>query len=270
KGLRKNLRFLVEGGVAGIVPCGTTGETPALSRDEWIKVIRITVEEVRGRAKIVAGAGTNSTMKTIENLKVVKDLGVDGALVVTPYYNKPTQEGLFKHFVEIAQVGVPIVAYNVPGRTGCNLQPETIIRICEHSEMVVAVKEASGNLDAVSKIAAELGDRINLLSGDDSLTLPMLAVGAKGVISVLANIVPTELVEMVDAFKAGDAGKARHIHLNYFNLTKLLFIETNPIPIKKAMDLLGLAAGPPRLPLVEMGPDNTLKLRKEMERLGLV
>ena len=268
EGLRKNLKFLIQSGVAGIVPCGTTGETPTLSTDEWLRVIKITVEEVKGKAQVIAGAGTNSTEKTIRNLEKLADLGIDAALIVTPYYNKPTQEGLIQHYLELGKVGVPIVAYNVPGRTGCNLLPETIQRIAAKSEALVAVKEASGNLDAVSRLITLVGDRIDILSGDDSLTLPMLAVGAKGVISVVANIFPAELVQMIDCFFKGEIETAREIHLRLFPLTKLLFIETNPIPIKKAMELIGMAAGKPRLPLVEMSEANTRLLEEELKRLG--
>ncbi|RKX68767.1 4-hydroxy-tetrahydrodipicolinate synthase [candidate division WOR-3 bacterium] len=268
EGLRKNLKFLIQSGVAGIVPCGTTGETPTLSTDEWLRVIKITVEEVKGKAQVIAGAGTNSTEKTIRNLEKLADLGIDAALIVTPYYNKPTQEGLIQHYLELGKVGVPIVAYNVPGRTGCNLLPETIQRIAAKSEALVAVKEAGGNLDAVSRLITLVGDRIDILSGDDSLTLPMLAVGAKGVISVVANIFPAELVQMIDCFFKGEIETAREIHLRLFPLTKLLFIETNPIPIKKAMELIGMAAGKPRLPLVEMSEANTRLLEEELKRLG--
>lgn len=269
QGLRDNLKFLIDSGVAGIVPCGTTGETPTLSHDEWQTVIKITVEESRGKVQVIAGAGTNSTRKTIKNLEALKDVGVDAALVVTPYYNKPTQDGLFSHFIEIGKVGVPIVAYNVPGRTGCNLLPETLTRIADKSKSLVAVKEASGSLDAASRIANLLGDRIAILSGDDSLTLPMLAVGARGVVSVLGNIVPGELVAMINAYFGGDTEKARKIHLRFFNLTKLLFIETNPIPVKKGAELLGMAAGKPRLPLVEISRDKARLLDQELKRLGL-
>lgn len=269
-GMRQNIRFLIESGVAGLVPCGTTGETPTLTHDEWLRVIKITVEEARGEVQVIAGAGTNSTKKTMENLEALKKLKIDAALVVTPYYNKPTQEGLFNHFIETGKVGIPIVAYNVPGRTGCNILPETLTRIADKSKALVAVKEASGSLDAVSKIAKLLGDRIDILSGDDSLTLPMLSVGARGVISVVGNIVPKDIVTMINYYFDGRTEAAREIHLRLFNLTKLLFIETNPIPIKKAVGIMGMASGKPRLPLLELSSDQAKLLREEMKRLGLL
>ena len=270
EGMRQNLRFLIEAGVAGLVPCGTTGETPTLTHDEWARVIKIAIEEAKGKVQIIAGAGTNSTKKTIANLETLQKMEIDGALIVTPYYNKPTQQGLVDHYVEIGKVGVPIVAYNVPGRTGCNILPETAARISDKSEALVAIKEASGNLDAVSRIATLLRNRIDILSGDDSLTLPMLAVGGVGVISVLGNIAPQDLVRMIDLFFKGDTRAAREIHLRYFNLIKLLFIETNPIPVKKAASLMNMAAGIPRLPLVEMTEQATQKLRAEMQKVGLL
>ncbi|HIE05827.1 MAG TPA: 4-hydroxy-tetrahydrodipicolinate synthase [bacterium (Candidatus Stahlbacteria)] len=270
EGMRQNLRFLIEAGVAGLVPCGTTGETPTLTHDEWARVIKIAIEEAKGKVQIIAGAGTNSTKKTIANLETLQKMEIDGALIVTPYYNKPTQQGLVDHYVEIGKVGVPIVAYNVPGRTGCNILPETAARISDKSEALVAIKEASGNLDAVSRIATLLRNRIDILSGDDSLTLPMLAVGGVGVISVLGNIAPQDLVRMIDLFFKGDTRAAREIHLRYLNLIKLLFIETNPIPVKKAASLMNMAAGIPRLPLVEMTEQATQKLRAEMQKVGLL
>ena len=270
EGLRRNVRFQIENGTQGLVPCGTTGESPTLSEEEESRVIEIVVEEARGKIPVVSGTGTNSTRKTIEKTQRAKKMGSDGALLVSPYYNKPTQEGLFRHFREVAEnVDLPLILYNIPGRTAVNIEPETIERLSQHKN-IVGVKEASGSLDQVSRIVNLCGDRITVLSGDDSLTLPMMAVGAKGVISVLANIVPKDLREMIHAFLKGELVRAREIHHRLFSLFKVMFIETNPIPIKSAMDLLGMPAGEVRLPLVPLSNGNLQKLKKALEEYGLL
>ncbi len=269
-GLKKNLRFLLKNKVSGLVPCATTGEAPSLSDEEYERVIQITIGEARDKVKIVPGAGTNSTKKTIALVRKAKRLGVTGCLIVTPYYNKPTQEGLYRHFRAVAEsVKIPIIIYNVPGRTGVNILPKTVLRLARDCRMIVGIKEASGNLDQITEIVRGCGMGFDVLSGDDSLTFPMLALGAKGVISVIGNIMPAEMEMMVKHYRAGRTEKARSIHLKLFPLMKALFIETNPIPVKKAMVLMGMPAGMPRLPLVPMSKENTILLRKELDRLGM-
>ncbi len=270
-GLKKNIGFLLKNRVTGLVPCATTGEGPCLSDEEYERVVRITVHAGRGKVKIVSGAGTNSTRKTIALVQRAKRLGVDGCLVVTPYYNRPTQEGLYAHFRAVAEaVTIPIIVYNVPGRTGVNILPKTVRRLAEDCENIVGIKEASGNLDQVSELIRTCGPDFGVLSGDDSLTLPMLALGAVGVISVIGNILPKETSEMVECYLNGKEDKARALHLKLFPLTKALFVETNPVPVKQAMNLMGMPAGAPRLPLVPMSKENVRALRDELDRLRLV
>lgn len=269
EGLRKNIKFQVENGTSALVPCGTTGESPALSLREWEKVVSITVEEAGGRVPVIAGTGTNSTAKTVENTKRAKALGATAALVVTPYYNKPTQEGLYSHYVEVAREGgLPVVLYNVPGRTGVNLAPDTVIRLSEFEE-VVALKEASGNLGQAAEIASQVGDGLILLSGDDALTLPLLSLGARGVISVAANIVPADTARMVSSFLAGNLEEARKIHERLLPLFAALFVESNPIPVKAAMDMMGMPAGRPRLPLTRLTGKNRDHLMHVLTGYGL-
>jgi 4-hydroxy-tetrahydrodipicolinate synthase len=270
EGLRKNVRFQIDNGTSGLVPCGTTGEAPTLSMEEWEEVISITVEEASDRIPVIAGTGTNSTAKTIELTRRAKELGAGAALVVTPYYNKPTQEGIYRHYKAVAtETGFPLVLYNVPGRTGINMLPDTVTRLCELDE-VVALKEASGNLAQASDIVRDCGSRLDLLSGDDILTLPMLSVGAKGVISVIANIVPGDVSRMVSCFLSGDVDEARKIHEWLIPLCRAIFIESNPIPIKGAMVMMGMPSGEPRLPLVPISGPNGELVRQELARYGLV
>lgn len=270
EGLRKNIRFQIENGTSGLVPCGTTGESPTLMEEEHRRVIEIAVEEAKGKIPVVAGAGTNSTDKTIGLADTAKGLGADGALVITPYYNKPTQEGLYQHFRAVAQaVDIPIVIYNVPGRTGVSIEPKTVARLAEF-ENIVAVKEASGNLNQVSDIVSRCGDRITVLSGDDSLTLPILSVGGRGVISVVANIVPKDLSDMIAAFDRGDSSEANRLHNKLFPLCRAMFIETNPIPVKTAMEMLGRGSDELRLPLAPMGDRNREKLEAALKDYGLM
>ncbi len=269
--LRELVTFHIEAGTDGLVPCGTTGETPALEGwAEQVRVIGAVVDEARGRIKIIAGAGTNSTAKTIENVRRLSDMGVDGALVVTPYYNKPTQEGLYAHFHAVArESSVPLVLYNVPGRTGVNLLPETVARLAD-DPMIAGVKEASGDLEQASMIVRCCGDRLDVLSGDDPLILPFLSVGGVGVISVLGNVVPKDVLAMIAAHRAGDAAKAREWHLRLLPLARGLFLETNPVPVKEALNILGFEVGPPRLPLVPMRPENADALRKILADYSLL
>lgn len=267
-GLRANIDFLIANGVSGIVPCGTTGESATLSWDEHLRVVDIAIEQARGRVQVIAGAGSNSTRESIAAARHAKERGADAILCITPYYNKPTQEGLFQHYRAIATtVDVPIVLYNVPGRTGCNMAPSTVERLCEFPG-IVAVKEASGNVNQISEIHARCGDRLSLLSGDDALTLAILAVGGTGVISVTGNIMPRMMSDMVGAWLEGDCRKALAIHEQLLDISNTLFIETSPIPVKTAMAAMGKAAGPLRLPLVDMLPENKTKLLAVLKKCG--
>jgi len=270
EGLRKNIRFLVDKGSNGIVACATTGESPSLSEDEFERVIKIALEEVDNRVPVIAGAGTNSTAKTIKLVQKVEKFGAQGALVVAPYYNKPTPAGLYHHFRRVSEAsGIPIIVYNVPSRTGCNISPDTVVRLANDCKNIVGLKAASGNLDQVSDVIRQCGEEFDVLSGDDSLTFPMLAIGAKGVISVIANILPNEVALMCRLFFEGNIKEARKIHLKLFPLVKALFIETNPVPVKKAMELMGMPSGKPRLPLVEMSQVNVPILKKKLIEFGV-
>lgn len=269
-GVRRLAGRLMEGGASGLVPAGCTGEAATLSPAERLGVITAVLEE-RGSdssVKVVPGTGTNSTASTIELTRAAEDAGVDGVLLITPYYNKPTQAGLIKHYETVsAKVKIPIMLYNVPGRTGVNMLPETVAELAK-IENIVAVKEASGSLDQVSRIAG-LSD-IGIMSGDDSLTLPMLAVGARGVVSVAANIVPDQVSDMVDAFADGRAGDARRLHLKLMDLFHVLFIETNPGPVKAALEMMGMATGELRLPLVPVAEATRSKIADVLRKLGVV
>jgi len=251
------LRALVErqiaAGVSGLVPCGTTGEAPALSAMEWDRVVAITVETAAGRVPVLAGTGANSTTTAIGHTARARQLGADGALVVTPYYNRPTQEGLYRHFATIAEaVDLPLVLYNVPSRTGVNLVPETAVRLAMVPG-IVGIKEASGSLDQASEIVREAPDAFVVLSGDDSLTLPVMGVGGRGVISVVGNIVPEAVAALTAACLAGDFAAGRALHLALFDLCRAMFVETNPVPVKAAAALLGYCAPEVRLPLAPLG-----------------
>jgi 4-hydroxy-tetrahydrodipicolinate synthase len=265
--LIKLVQWHLKSGTDGIVPVGTTGESPTLSHKEHERVIQIVVEAVGRKVPVIAGTGSNSTDEAISLTKFAKKVGADGALMVTPYYNRPTQEGLYRHYEAVAKaVNIPIVLYNVPGRTGVSLSPETVARLSKIST-ITAIKEATGSMDQTSHILS-LCD-ITVLSGDDSLTLPLLSLGAKGVISVAANVVPQSLSEMVDAYFSGNLLKAQHLHKKLFPLCRALFIETNPIPVKTAMGLLGLCREEMRLPLCGMEEKNRRALIQAMRRYGL-
>lgn len=265
-GFRKNIEYLIERGVAGIVPCGTTGESATLSWEEHNRVVDIALNQVKGRVQVIAGAGSNNTNESINAAKHAQEMGADAILCITPYYNRPTQEGLYQHYKAIAGiVDIPVVVYNVPGRTGVNLLPQTLERLCEF-EGIVAVKEASGNILQISEIHRRCGSRITILSGDDALTLPVLACGGSGVISVVANILPEKMVAMIDAFFAGNLQEALRIHEELLPVSQSMFIETNPIPVKTAMNHLGLSAGSFRLPLVPMSEDNKKQLLSVLEK----
>ena len=254
--LRSLVDAQIAGGISGLVPCGTTGETPTLSEAEQDRVIAIVVEQARGRVPIIAGTGGNDTAHVLARTRRARDLGANGALVVAPYYNKPTQEGLYRHFAHLAEsVDLPIVLYNVPGRTGVNILPETILRLARIPG-IVAVKEASGSLDACSEIVASAPEGFAVLSGDDSLTLPVIAVGGQGVISVASNIVPEAMSALTEAALAGDFARARMLHRRLLPLCRAMFLDNNPIAVKTAAGLLGLCSGDVRLPLTPMSTGN--------------
>lgn len=267
KSLVKLVRHQIKAGTDGIVPVGTTGESPTLSMQEHKRVIEIVIEAAAGDVPVIAGTGSNSTDEALELTAFAKKAGADGALLVTPYYNKPTQEGLYRHYKTIAdKVTIPIVLYNVPGRTAVTLAPETVARLSKH-ENIVAIKEATGSMDQTSHILS-LCD-ITVLSGDDSLTLPLMALGAKGVISVAANVVPEALAKLCDWFLKGDHERAKEIHYKLFPLCRALFVETNPIPTKRAMKLLGFCSDEIRLPLCEISESAEKVLIKALKDYGL-
>lgn len=267
--LAELVRFHVEAGTNGLVPCATTSENPTFSDEEWTRIVEITVREAGGRLAVVAGCGTNSTTRSIANIRRAGEIGADGAMVVTPYYNKPTQEGLYAHFSALADGGgLPLMLYNVPGRTGVNLAAETVERLAPH-ERIAAVKEASGDLEQMSEIVRRCGDRVVLLSGDDGIVLPVLAAGGKGVVSVVGNIVPRDMIELIEAFERGDMAEALARHLRLLPLCRAMFLETNPMPVKTAMHLLGRGVGEVRLPLVPMRPETRAALREALAAYGL-
>ncbi len=268
--LKELVEFHIENGTDVIVPCGTTGESATLSIKENEEVIETVVKAAGGRVKVVAGTGSNCTGEALEMTAFAKKVGADGVLVVVPYYNKPTQKGLYLHYKKLAEeVDIPIIIYNIQGRTGVNMLPSTIIKLAEMKN-IVGVKEASGNIDQTSEIVAACGDDFDVLSGDDALTLPIMSAGGKGVISVVANIVPKDVKFMVDAFSSGDVVKARGMHLKLFPLIKAMFYETNPIPVKTAMGLMGMIPDAMRLPLCSMSEENLEKLKKALKAYGLL
>jgi len=268
--LKELVQFHIEKGTTGIVPCGTTGESATLSHEEHRLVIETVVEVARGRITVIAGTGSNNTIEAIDLTKFGKEVGADGCLVITPYYNKPTQNGLYLHFKEVAEtVDVPIVMYNVPGRTGVNMLPSTVAKLAK-IENIVGLKEASGDITQVSQIVRDCGKEFDVLSGDDAMTFPIMAVGGKGVISVAANIVPERMVELVEAFNTGDVNKAREIHLRMLPLFSAMFYETNPIPVKVAMSLMGMISDEIRLPLCKMSDENLTKLKTVLKEYGLI
>jgi 4-hydroxy-tetrahydrodipicolinate synthase len=268
--LRELVEFQIEGGTDAIVPCGTTGESSTLDYEEHDRVIQIVVEQVKKRVPVIAGTGSNSTREAIEMTEHAKQLGADGCLLVTPYYNKPTQEGLYLHYKAVAEaVAIPQILYNVPGRTGVNLLPETVARLSAIKN-IVAIKEATGSLQQASEILALCGDQIDVLSGDDFITFPMMACGAKGVISVLANIMPKAVASLTDAYFAGDLATARKLHLDTLKISNAMFIESNPVPVKTALGLMGKCSDEVRLPLAPMSEANKNKLTAIMKEYKLI
>jgi 4-hydroxy-tetrahydrodipicolinate synthase len=269
-GMRRNVRFQIKNKVSGLLVNGSTGEAPNLSETEWERSLATVVGEAAGRVGVMCGAGTNSTAKSVKQAKRAKALGADSILVVAPYYNKPTPEGIYRHFRAIADaVNIPVVVYNIPPRSVINIAPATIERLARDCRNIVAVKEASGSLDQSTDIIQRCGDRITVLSGDDSLTLPILAVGGKGIISVVSNIVPHDVSLMVEHFRSGQAELAAGLHRKLFPLIKAMFIETNPSPVKVAMALLNMPAGEPRLPLVAPTEASLKAIAQAMREYGL-
>jgi 4-hydroxy-tetrahydrodipicolinate synthase len=264
------IEWQIAKGTNGIVPCGTTGESATLSYEEHNRVIELTVEVVRHRVPVVAGSGSNSTDEAIALTKHAKQAGADGALLITPYYNKPTQEGLYRHYKAVADaVDLPLVLYNIPGRTGVNMLPATIARLSA-IKTIVGVKEGSGSVQQASDIVQMCGERLTVLAGDDALTLPMMAVGGRGVITVTANILPTDMANLVKAFAAGQVAEARAIHFKLSPLFAALFYETNPIPVKEALGMMGRIDPELRLPLCPMGQENRDRLVRVLKDAGLI
>ena len=268
--LKELIEFQIAEGTHGIVPCGTTGESPTLSHSEHDRVVALTAETVDGRASVIAGSGSNSTAEALRLTKHAKAVGADGALVITPYYNKPTQAGLYAHFMAIADaVDIPIIIYNVPSRTGIDILPETLAKLAEHPN-IAGTKEATGQVRRSSDVVQMCGEDFIILSGNDDDTFPILAVGGNGVISVVANVAPADVAEMCNAFKAGNIELARKLHYKTLPLAVDLFIETNPIPAKTALMLMGKLNGKMRLPLAPMASANVEKLRRTLADSGLL
>ncbi len=267
--LKKLISWHIEEGTDCIVPCGCTGEAATLTEDEHKKVIKTAVKAADGKVKVMAGTGSNSTDEAVTLTSYARKAGADAALVITPYYNKPTQEGLYQHYKKIAEeVDIPICLYNVPSRTGVNMSPETVARLAEIKN-ITAIKEASGSVAQCAEIVRLCEDEITLLSGDDSLTFPMMALGGKGVVSVLANVAPSAVKRMTDFFLKGQIDRAREIHYRWLPLMDALFVETNPGPVKEALGMMGKIRPELRMPLVNLQDSSREKLRKVMENLPL-
>ena len=268
--LEELLEEQIAGGTDAIVICGTTGESATLTEEEHMRTIRFAIDKVNHRIPVVAGTGSNSTATATQMSKEAAEAGADGILLVTPYYNKGTQNGLIKHYTTITEEAkVPAILYNVPSRTGVNITPETIVALCKEYENIVGVKEASGNFSAIAQIASLSGGSVDIYSGNDDQTVPMMALGAKGVISVLSNVAPRQVHDMCAAFKAGDVAKARQMQIDAIPLIEALFCEVNPIPVKEAMNMMGEEVGPFRKPLVDMEPANRDRLRRELVNYGI-
>ncbi|MFP3867862.1 MAG: 4-hydroxy-tetrahydrodipicolinate synthase [Desulfobacteraceae bacterium] len=267
---RQLIEFQIDNGTHGIVPCGTTGESATLSHAEHKRVVEICLDQVKKRVPVIAGSGSNNTAEALELTKHAQDAGADAALMITPYYNKPTQEGLYQHYKKIAEATkIPIIVYNVPGRTSLNLLPETVARLAEFPN-IVGIKEATGDLKQGAKVIELCGDKITVLSGDDFTALPLMAMGGKGVISVISNVAPRDMAQMCDAFLGGDLARARQLHYKMLPLMEAMFFETNPAPAKTALRLMGKITGEVRLPLCAMSPANEEKLRQVMVNYGLI
>jgi len=269
--LRELVEYHISRGTHGIVPCGTTGESATLSYEEHKRVVRIVVDQVKGRVPVIAGSGSNSTAEALELTRFAKEAGADAALVITPYYNKPPQEGLYGHYSYLArEVDFPIIVYNVPSRTGIDILPQTIARLAELPQ-IVGVKEATGSVRRATEILALVDkEGFSILSGDDFIVYPLLCVGGKGVISVVANVAPRMMADLVEAFEAGNHDRARELHYRLQPLCEAMFYETNPIPVKTALAEMGLIADEVRMPLCPMSSANRERLRKVLGSMGLV
>jgi 4-hydroxy-tetrahydrodipicolinate synthase len=266
--LERLVDFQIENGTSAIVPCATTGESATLSHEEHHEVVALTLKFARKRVPVIAGTGSNSTSEAVLLTRFAKEWGADAALLITPYYNRPTQEGLYAHYMAVADaVEIPQVLYNVPARTGVSISPETVARLAEHPN-IVAIKEASGSMDYLSQLRSM--SNITVLSGNDTQTLPMMALGAAGAIGVLANVAPKHCSEMVEAIAANDWKRAREVHFQTFPLTEALFCETNPIPVKAALAMMGMISPEIRLPLTRLSERNAPRLRRELTELGLL
>ncbi len=269
--VRELVEMHVAGGTDGLIPCGTTGESPTLSHDEHRRLVELVVEAARKRITVIAGTGSNATSEAVDLTKHAERAGANGALVVSPYYNKPTQEGLYRHFRAVAEsVQIPIVVYNIASRTAVNIETATMARLARDCSNIVGVKEASGSLDQMAQVIAACGPDFTVLSGDDNLTIPLMAIGGHGVISVIANIVPKETADMVHAALDGDWKRARELHYKLLPLARAAFLETNPIPIKEAMAMAGMLTAEFRLPMCPMGEANRETLRGILKPYALV
>ncbi|MFO7891386.1 MAG: 4-hydroxy-tetrahydrodipicolinate synthase [bacterium] len=273
EGLKENIQFQIKNGISGILPLGTTGETPTLNKEEQKKIIQVAVKEAGGKIPVMIGTGSNSTDHTIENTQRAKQEGADLALIVTPYYNKPTQEGIFQHFQTVTEtVDIPVIVYNIKGRTGTNIETSTLKRLAALPN-IVGVKEASGDImqmgDVIDQIKSEFPD-FSVMSGDDKITLSLLALGGDGVISVISNLIPAQVSRMIEAGLKGDFETARKMHYELLPLMKGAFVETNPVPIKAAMEMCGKPAGEVRLPLCGLQPESKAKLTKVLQDMGLL
>ena len=268
---RSFIEWQIEQGVHGLVPCGTTGESATLSHDEHEAVIRICVDQTKGRVPVFAGSGSNNTVEAIRLTQFAKDAGANGALLITPYYNRPSQEGLYQHFKAVAEAThFPLIAYTVPARTGCNLLPETVARMVRDIPELVAVKEATGNMIQVSDIIEQSDPRLVMLSGDDFVFLPMLTLGAQGIISVTSNVAPALVVALHNAWQRGDREEARELHYRLMPLNRALFLETNPQPVKMALSLMGKMAADLRLPMYQIAEANQKTLCQAMIEIGIL
>lgn len=270
RALEALVELQISAGIDGLVPCGSTGEAATLSHAEHRRVVEVVVAAARGRVPVLAGTGSNSTTEAIALTRHAKEAGADGALLISPYYNKPTQDGIFSHYAAVArETSFPLVVYNIPGRTGSNVLPGTLARLAG-IEQIVGVKEASGSLDQMAHVLAAVPDAFTVLSGDDSLTLPLLAIGGHGVISTTSNLAPSEMVSLVRAFRAGDVQRARDVHYRLLPLFDALFVETNPIPVKAGLVLRGLCRDEIRLPLTRLSAPNRERLQLVLKDLGLL
>lgn len=271
EGFRAFIEWQIEQGINGLVPCGTTGESGTLTHDEHERVIEICIDQAKGRVLVLAGAGSNNTAEAIRLTQFAKKAGADGALLITPYYNRPTQEGLYCHYKAIAKaVALPLVPYNVPSRTGCNLLPATLGRLAHELPTIVGVKEATGDLTQVSAVIEQCPEGFQVLSGDDFTVLPLLSVGGCGVISVTSNVAPAKMANLCKAFASGDLALARQLHYALAPINRAMFIETNPLPVKTALALMGRVAADFRLPLCPMGKANAEALHAVLQAEGLV